>query len=74
MKIFDTSSLISIFREARYPKILANCTDRGYKLVIPETVHNELTNNEETYAIFNDYKDLFEIKNVNQRCLEDLSA
>jgi hypothetical protein len=31
MKIFDTSSLISIFGEAKYPKILTNCTERGYK-------------------------------------------
>lgn len=74
MKIFDTSSLISIFGEAKYPKILTNCTERGYKLVIPETVYNELTYNERTFAIFANHKELFEIRNVKRECLESLSA
>jgi predicted nucleic acid-binding protein len=74
MKIFDTSSIVSVFREVKYPKVLQNCVARGYRLVIPDTVHGELKQNEETYSTFFKYRELFEIRSVNSEWVETLSA
>ena len=74
MKIFDSSSIISIFKEAKYPKILINCTNRKYILVVPETVYNELKRNKRTYDLFLKYKELFEIKKVDRNCFDIISA
>jgi predicted nucleic acid-binding protein len=74
MKIFDSSSLISIFREVEYPKVLQNCVNRKYRLVIPNTVYNELRKNKKTYSLFADFIELFEIINIKKECLENLSA
>lgn len=73
MKIFDSSSIISIFREAKCPEVLINSANRGYKLIIPETVQNELKRNKETWTIFLKYKKIFEIRGVDKNCLNMLS-
>ena len=41
---------------------------------MPDTVYNELKNNEKTFAIFANYEELFEIRSVNKECLEKMSA
>ena len=45
MKIFDTSSIICILREIKFPKALDTCTKRGYQLATTQQVFNEVKRN-----------------------------
>ena len=55
MKIFDTSSIVCIFREIEYPKILDICDDLGYRLSITSQVYEEITENPETLRCLEKY-------------------
>lgn len=63
IKIFDSSTLICIFQEAKFPKLIDNCKKRDYKIVIPFFVYEEIKDNENTYSEFKKYKDYIMIKN-----------
>ncbi|MDD4455803.1 MAG: hypothetical protein PHI67_10915 [Candidatus Methanomethylophilaceae archaeon] len=45
MKIFDTSSIVCIFREVQYPRILDVCKGLGYRLSITPQVYEEIKEN-----------------------------
>ena len=52
MKIFDTSSIICIFREIRFPKALDTCMKRGYRLTTTQQVFDEIKKNPDTFREF----------------------
>lgn len=62
MKIFDTSSVICILQDIRFPKILEICKKNGYSIAIPSIVFEELKENRKTFEILQKYN-IFEILN-----------
>jgi predicted nucleic acid-binding protein len=52
MKIFDTSSVICIFSEISFPKILDICIKRGETIAVPSLVYEELKKNKNTWEKF----------------------
>ena len=52
MKIFDTSSIICILREIRFPKALDICMKRGYRLTTTQQVFDEIKKNPDTFREF----------------------
>ena len=55
MKIFDTSSIICILREIRFPKALDTCIKRSYRLTTTRQVYDEIQKNPETFQAFTNY-------------------
>jgi len=73
MKIFDTSTIICIFREIRFPKALDTCTKRGYQLTTTKHVFEEIKRNPETFQKFIAYGK-FSVVPVNDApCFKKLS-
>lgn len=73
IKIFDTSTIVCIFQEAKYPKIIENCLKKDYKLIIPTQVYDELKVNTNTFSHFKKYKDNFIILDTCNEYFEHLS-
>lgn len=55
MKIFDTSSIICLLRDAGFPKALDTCIRRGYRVATTRQVYEEIQKNPETSAAFKAY-------------------
>jgi len=73
MKIIDASFIICIIHEAKYPKVFELCRDKGYRLLIPITVFEELKQNENTYNFIKSNNYLFEVtEDINLDCYEYL--
>jgi len=72
-KIFDTSSIVCIFQEAKFPKIIDNCLKRNYKLFIPTQVYDEIRMNVNTFSHFKQYADDFTIRDSCDEHFEYLS-
>jgi predicted nucleic acid-binding protein len=73
MKIFDTSSIICIFREIRFPKALDTCMKQGYRLTTTQQVFDEIKRNPDTFREFAAYGK-FSIVPVNDNpCFNKLS-
>lgn len=72
-KIFDTSSIVCIFQEAKFPKIIDNCLKRDYKLIIPAQVYDEIKVNINTFSYFKKYADDFTIRDTCGEHFEYLS-
>ena len=73
MKIFDTSSIVCIFREIRFPKALDICTKRGYKITTPQQVYHEITKNPDTLREFAAYGKFTIIPVNDDTCFQKLS-
>ncbi|MEN6610740.1 MAG: hypothetical protein ABFC24_07850 [Methanoregulaceae archaeon] len=73
MKIFDTSSIICILREIRFPKALDTCMKRGYQLATTQQVFDEMKRNPDTFREFTAYGK-FQVIPVNEdSCFKKLS-
>jgi predicted nucleic acid-binding protein len=73
MKIFDTSSIICILREIRFPKALDTCEKRGYQLAITQQVFKEIKRNPDTYREFTSYGKFSVIPVNDEICFRKLS-
>lgn len=73
MKIFDTSSIICIFREIESPKFFENCKRLGYDLCITPQVYEELKRNPETFKLFSSFDDFNIISDIDLNCFNELS-
>jgi len=73
MKIFDTSSIICILREIRFPKVLDICLKRGYRLATTQQVFDEIKRNPETFREFTAYGKFSVIPVNDDSCSEKLS-
>jgi len=73
MKIFDTSSIVCIFREVKYPKILDVCKDLGYRLSITPQVYEEIKENPETLRHLEAYGNVEIIRDGDAECCKRLS-
>jgi predicted nucleic acid-binding protein len=73
MKIFDTSSLICIFREIRFPKAFDICQKSGYALVITNQVYEEIQKNPETLQVLTTYEKFSVVPMEDHACFERLS-
>jgi predicted nucleic acid-binding protein len=67
VKIFDASTIVCIFQEAKFPNFLNNCIKRNYNLVIPRQVYNEIEVNRNTFSCFREFIDFFTI----EECLDE---
>ena len=72
IKIFDTSTLICIFQEAKFPKLIDNCKSKGYRIVISTHVFEELKANKNTYSDFKKYEKYIEIKQCSENDFDNL--
>lgn len=73
MKIFDTSSIVCLLREANYPKALEICKKHGYSLSITKQVYEELKKNPETFKLFTACEGFLVIDNVDKQCMSRIS-
>ena len=73
MKIFDTSSIICILREIKFPKALDTCTKRGYQLATTQQVFDEIKKNPDTYREFVAYGKFTVIPVNDDPCFRKLS-
>lgn len=73
MKIFDTSSIICILREIRFPKALDTCVKRGYQLATTQQVFEEIKRNPDTFREFTSYGKFSVIPVNNGPCFKKLS-
>ena len=73
MKIFDTSSIICILREIRFPKALDICTKRGYQISTTHQVYDEITKNPDTFREFTAYGKFTIIPLNDDPCFQRLS-
>ena len=73
MKIFDTSSIVCIFREVQYPKILDACKDLGYRLSITPQVYEEIMENPETVQHLEAYGNVEIIPDGDTECYKKLA-
>jgi predicted nucleic acid-binding protein len=73
MKIFDTSSIVCIFREVKYPKILDVCKCLGYRLSITSQVYEEITKNPQTLRHLEAYGDVEIIQDGDAECCKKLA-
>jgi predicted nucleic acid-binding protein len=55
MKILDTSSIVCLLKEIRFPKALDACISHGYRLTTTQQVYNEIRKNPETFHEFSRY-------------------
>lgn len=72
IKIFDTSTLICIFQEAKFPKLIDNCKERNYKIVIPSFVYEEIKVNGNTYSDFKNYDDYIKVEECSNDVFDKL--
>lgn len=72
MKVFDTSSIVCIFREIEYPKVLDVCKSLGYQLSITPQVYEEIQGNPETFRHFEAYESIVVVENSDTECYEHL--
>lgn len=73
MKIFDTSSIICILREIRFPKALDTCLKCGYRLTTTQQVFEEIKRNTETFREFSAYGKFSIIPVNDDPCFKKLS-
>lgn len=73
MKIFDTSSIVCIFREVQYPKILDACKDLGYRLSITPQVYEEIMENPETFQHLEAYGNVEIVPDGDTECYKKLA-
>lgn len=73
MKIFDTSSIVCIFREIKYPKIFEICKKCGYQLCITPQVYDEIAKNPETLHHLKTYGEIAVVDSVDAECYTKLS-
>jgi len=73
MKIFDTSSIICLLREIRFPKALDTCIGRGYRVTITQQVYDEIQKNPETFREYMAYGKVSVIPVNDKPCFEKLS-
>ena len=73
MKIFDTSSIICIFREIRFPKALDTCMKQGYQLTTTQQVFDEIKINPDTFREFAAYGKFSILQVDDEPCFDKLS-
>ncbi len=73
MKIFDTSSIICIFREIKFPKALDTCMKRGYELTTTQQVYDEIKRNPDTFREFATYGKFSVMPVKDDPCFNKLS-
>lgn len=73
MKIFDTSSIICLLRDAGFPKALDTCIRRGYCIATTRQVYEEIQKNPETFAAFKAYGKISIIPVNDKPCSTRLS-
>ena len=73
MKIFDTSSIICIFREIRFPKVLDTCMKQGYRLTTTQQVFDEIKRNPDTFREFAAYGKFSVVPVNDEPCFDKLS-
>jgi predicted nucleic acid-binding protein len=73
MKIFDTSSIICLLREIRFPKALDTCIKRRYRLTTTRQVYDEIQKNPETLRAFTAYGKFSVIPANDEPCFCRLS-
>ena len=73
MKIFDTSSIICILREIRFPKALDICMKRGYRLTTTQQVFDEIKKNLDTFREFAAYGKFSVISVNDDPCFKKFS-
>jgi predicted nucleic acid-binding protein len=73
MKIFDTSSIICLLREIRFPKALDTCIGRGYRVTTTQQVYDEIRKNPETFRAFTAYGKFSVIPVNDEPCFGKLS-
>ena len=73
MKIFDTSSIVCIFREVQYPKILDACKGLGYRLSITPQVYEEIMENPETLRHLEAYGNIEIVQDGDTECCKRLA-
>jgi len=73
MKIFDTSSIVCIFREVQYPRILDVCKGLGYRLSITPQVYEEITENTETLRHLEAYGNVEIVQDGDAECCKKLA-
>ena len=73
MKIFDTSSIICIFREIRFPKALDTCMKHGYQLTTTQPVFDEIKRNLDTFREFTAYGKFSVIPVNDDSCFKKIS-
>jgi predicted nucleic acid-binding protein len=73
MKIFDTSSIICIFHEIRFPKALDTCIKRGYRLTTTQQVFDEIKKNPDTLQEFTAYDNFSILPVDDDPCFRKLS-
>ncbi len=72
MKIFDASSIICLVHEAKFTKVFQICQNKGYRLLIPNTVFEELKRNENTYNFIKSVNYFEPIEVIDSDCYEYL--
>jgi predicted nucleic acid-binding protein len=72
MKILDTSSIICLLREIRFPKVLDICISRGYRLTTTQQVYDEIQRNPETFREFTAYGKFSVIRVNDEPCFTKL--
>ncbi len=73
MKIFDTSSIVCIFREVEYPGILDVCKDLGYRLSVTPQVYEEIKDNPETLRRLETYGNVEIVDDGDAECCKNLA-
>jgi predicted nucleic acid-binding protein len=73
MKIFDTSSIICILREIRFPRALDICTKSGFRISTTQQVYDEITKNPDTVREFTAYGKFTTIPVNDEPCFKKLS-
>jgi predicted nucleic acid-binding protein len=73
VKIFDTSSIVCLLREADLPKIFEICKKHGYDLSVTRHVYEELEKNPETFRLFKAIQGFSIIDNIDEQCVSRIS-
>lgn len=73
MKVFDTSSIICLLRDAGFPKALDTCIKRGYRIATTRQVYEEIRKNPESFAAFRAYGKFLVIPVDDNSCFTRLS-
>ncbi len=73
MKIFDTSSIVCLLREAECPEAFEICKKYGYELGITKQVYEELKENPETFDLFQSHTNFVILDDVHENCLSKIS-
>ncbi len=68
MKIFDTSSIVCLLREATFPRAFEICKNHGYSLAITKQVYEEIEKNPETFKSFKSLTGFSVIDDVDEQC------